>query len=394
LQKKDYPNILFPLAKTSKLPNLSNNNTLSAFIPLARPDIREEDISLVADVLRSGMLVQGEYVQRLEDAFAKYHEVKHAIAVSNGTATLHLALKVLGIGEGDEVILPALSYVATANVVELVGATCVFVDVDERTFNIDVARIEEKITSRTKAIIPVHEFGLACDIQNVSSIADKHGIPIIEDAACALGARQHGKLVGTFGVLGSFSLHPRKSITAGEGGILLTNDDALATKLRRLRNHGIQMENGRMNFVDAGFNYRMTDFQAALAWSQFQRLELILRYKNDLACSYFSRLRNDKILLPVVPQGRNHTWQTFHLLLADELDQTSAVAFLKQQNIGANYGAQCIPAQTYYRHKYGLDARVLFPNAYRAFTKGLAIPIYERLAKEDILYIAQTINQL
>jgi perosamine synthetase len=394
LQKRRYHNIRFPLEKTSKLPNLSNNNTLPAFIPLARPDIREEDISLVADVLRSGMLVQGEYVRMLEDAFAKYHEVRHAIAVSNGTATLHLALKVLGIGEGDEVILPALSYVATANVVELVGATCVFVDVDEKTFNIDATRIEEKITSRTKAIIPVHEFGLSCDIQSVSSIAHKHGIPVIEDAACALGARQNGKLVGTFGLLGSFSLHPRKSITAGEGGILLTNDDALATKLRQLRNHGIEMENGQMNFVDVGFNYRMTDFQAALAWSQFGRLEAILRYKNDLAGNYSSALRNHKILSPVIPEGRNHTWQTFHLLLADEMDQRSAIAFLKQQNIGANYGAQCIPAQTYYRHRYGLDAQGLFPNAYRAFTKGLAIPIYERLSKEDILYIAQTVNQL
>jgi len=371
-----------------------SNNTASAFIPLARPDITEEDISVVSDVLRSGLLVQGEYVKKLEDAFARYHSMKHAIAVSNGTATLHLALKVLGIGEGDEVIVPALSYVATANVVELVGATCVFVDVDERTFNIDVSAIEPKINSRTKAIIPVHEFGLACDIEKICAIAAKYSIHVIEDAACALGAHQNGKLVGSFGLLGSFSLHPRKSITSGEGGVLLTNNDQLASRLRQLRNHGIEMQNDRMNFVDAGFNYRMTDFQGALAWSQFQRLNTILQYKNELADVYFSAISNKKITFPFIPEDRNHTWQTFHLLLADDLDQQELISFLKTKGIGSNYGAQCIPAQTYFQRKYELDAHALFPNAYTVYKKGLAIPIYERLTKDDILYIAQIINKL
>lgn len=371
-----------------------NAPTQSRFLPLAKPDIREEDIAVVNEVLRSGMLVQGTYVAKLEAAFADFHGVKHAIAVSNGTATLHLALKVLGVGPGDEVIVPAFSYVATANVVELVGATCVFIDIDPATFNIDVALIEEKITPRTKAIIPVHEFGLACDIEAVCALAKKYNLAVIEDAACALGARQNGKLVGTFGTFGSFSLHPRKSITSGEGGVLLTDDDDLAEKVRQLRNHGIRMEEGHMNFVDAGFNYRMTDFQGALAWSQFQRLEEILAYKNELAELYFSTLIHRGITLPVVPPGRNHTWQTFHVLLADELDQQHVIGQLKQQGIGTNYGAQCIPAQTYYERKYALGAARAFPHAYKAFIKGLAIPVYERLTKDDILFIAQTINQL
>jgi perosamine synthetase len=366
----------------------------SRFLPLAKPDIREEDIAAVNEVLRSGLLVQGAYVEKLEKAFAERHGVRHAIALSNGTATLHLALKVLGVGEGDEVLVPALSYVATANVVELTGARCVFVDVDERSFNIDISKIEEKITERTKAIIPVHEFGLACDIKAVCSLAAKYNISVIEDAACALGAEQNGQLVGSFGILGSFSLHPRKSITSGEGGILLTNDDAIARKLRQLRNHGIQMEDGEIDFVEAGFNYRMTDFQAALAWSQFQRLQEILHHKKKLAKIYYSAIDSINVLLPVVPQDYNHTWQTFHLLLSEELEQKQVIAFLKKQNIGTNYGAQCIPSQTYYRKKYGLDAPVLFPNAYRAYKKGLAIPIYERLTEEDVQYIAQTINQL
>jgi len=369
-------------------------NTQTAFIPLARPDIRDEDIELVNAVLRTGMLVQGEYVGKLEKAFSEYHGVKHAVAVSNGTATLHLALKVLGIGPGDEVIVPAFSYTATANVVELVGATCVFVDIDDKTFNIDETSIEEKITPRTKAIIPVHEFGLACNIKEVCAIAEKNKLHVIEDAACALGARQGGKPVGAFGIIGSFSLHPRKSITSGEGGVLLTGDDNLAVKLRQLRNHGIEMENGKMNFVEAGFNYRMTDFQAALAWSQFQRLENKLQYKNELADLYFASINNSKLTCPYRPAGRNHTWQTFHLLLDESLEQEAIIDKLKVQQIGTNYGAQCIPAQTYYRKKYKLDAEKLFPNAYRAYTQGLAIPIYERLTKEDILYITQTLNQL
>ncbi len=368
--------------------------TNTTFLPLARPDIREEDIALVNEVLRSGMLVQGKYVEKLENGFAEYHELKYAIALSNGTATLHLALKVLGIGPGDEVIVPAFSYVATANVVELVGATCVFVDIDEVTFNIDVAQIEKAITPKTKAIIPVHEFGLACDIEVVCALAEKHGIHVIEDAACALGARQNGKLVGSFGVLGSFSLHPRKSITSGEGGILITNDEIIAFKLKQLRNHGIQMENGKMNFVEAGFNYRMTDFQAALAWSQFQRIDNILEYKNKLADLYFDSIINAKITLPFKPLDRNHTWQTFHVLLDKSVEQKKIIEKLKGKDIGTNYGAQCIPAQTFYKKRYNLNAEALFPNAYNAYTKGLAIPLYEKLSDDDILHISQIINKL
>lgn len=364
------------------------------FIPLSRPDIRDEDIALVSKVIRSGMLVQGKYVEKLEHAFVDYHKVKHAVALSNGTATLHLALKVLDVGPGDEVIVPAFSFIATANAVELVGAVCVFVDVDLDTFNIDVNKIEEKISSKTKAIIPVHQFGLACNIESVCKIAAKHNIYVIEDAACALGAMHYNKKVGSYGILSSFSLHPRKSITSGEGGILLTNDDMLAAKLRQLRNHGIEMENGQMSFVEAGFNYRMTDFQAALAWSQFQRLQNILEYKNVLASIYFSSVESSNFRMPYIPECCNHTWQTFHIMMNDALDQKEIIMRLKAQNIGTNYGAQCIPAQTYYYQKYSLDAKELFPHAYKAFTKGLAIPLYSGLTKDDILYISQILNQL
>ena len=182
--------------------------SVSKFIPLMLPDIRQQDIEAVVNVLQSGMLIQGAKVKELETDLERFLNVKHAIAVANGTASLHLALVALGIGKGDEVIIPAFSYVATANVVELVGATPKFVDIEIKTFNINVDLIEQAITAKTKAIIPVHEFGLACDITKVCEIAKKHNLFVIEDAACALGASENGKFAGTFGHLGSFSFYP------------------------------------------------------------------------------------------------------------------------------------------------------------------------------------------
>lgn len=367
---------------------------MQQFIPLASPDIRPHDIQQVNDVLLSGMLIQGKKVLELEQKFAEVTGTATAVAVSNGTATMHLLLKALGIKEGDEVIVPAFSYVATANVVELVGATSVFVDIDLRTFNIDVNKIEEKITPKTKAIIPVHEFGLACDIESVMAIAKKHSLHVIEDAACALGAKQNGKPVGFFGIGGSFSLHPRKSITCGEGGVITLNDAALDKKLRQWRNHGIEMIDGKMSFEEAGFNYRMTDFQAALAASQMDRLDEIFNKKQALSEVYFNEVKNERIALPVVPQDRNHTWQSFHILLGEEISQQQTIHYLKEHHIGANYGAQCIPAQKYYREKYRLDSGALFPNAYKAYTQGIAVPLYEKLSKEQVQYISKIINTI
>jgi dTDP-4-amino-4,6-dideoxygalactose transaminase len=364
------------------------------FIPLARPGIDETDIQRAVEVLRSGMLVQGKNVDAFEKTFAEYHKVNQAIALSNGTATLHLALLAHGIGKGDEVIVPAFSYVATANVVELVGATPVFVDIDIATFNIDHQKIEEKISSRTKAIIPVHEFGLACDIEKVCQIASKNNLVVIEDAACALGAKQNGKPVGSFGHFGSFSLHPRKSITSGEGGMLITNNKELALKVRALRNHGIDSQKTEMDFTEAGYNYRMTDFQAALVIGQMERLRSVLDYKNEIASIYFAEINNPSVTLPVVPDGFNHTWQTFHVLLENTLDQKETIALLKDKNIGSNYGAQCIPSQTFYKKKYNHDVNNAFPHAYKAYTRGLALPIYDKLTKEQAHYIANTINKL
>ena len=287
----------------------------------------------------------------MEDKFNEYVGSKYSTAVSNGTVALHLALLALGIGDGDEVVVPTFTYIASVNAIKYCGATPVFVDVEIDSFNIDATRIESAITPKTKAIIPVHEFGLPCDIEAIMKIANTHNLYIIEDAACALGASQNGKFVGTFGDFGSFSLHPRKAISSGEGGLITCQKPELAKKVQILRNHGIDIIDGKMEFVEAGFNYRMTDFQAALVNSQLARLKETLTYKNELANEYQSLITNSKIQVPNCPADRIHTWQTYHVLIDPTINRDELIKTLREKGIGTNYGAQNIPDQIYYKNK-------------------------------------------
>jgi perosamine synthetase len=368
---------------------------MQAFIPLASPDIQEQDLQAVNEVLRSGNLVQGKQVEALEQALAHYLNVEHCILLTNGTATLHLMLVALGIGPGDEVVIPAFSYIATANVVELVGARPVFVDISLDTFNINTTKIEAAITSRTKAVMVVHEFGLSADMAKIKAICDAHQIPLLEDAACALGAKEGERFAGTTGLAGSFSFHPRKAITSGEGGAVVTNDAELARKIRTLRNHGIDAgQSGKMDFVAAGYNCRMTDFQAALLHSQFKRLESTLSRKRAIAQRYLTEMKHLHIQLPVVPDDKLPSWQTFHVVLQEPLNQAKTIQQLREKGIGANYGAQCMPAQTFFAQKYQHQAELEFPQAYTAFRCGLAIPLYEKLSDDQVSYLIQSVNNL
>lgn len=365
-----------------------------SFIPLMSPSIPEGAIEAVVEVLRSGMLVQGKNVAEFEKEVGRFLQADHVVAVSNGTASLHLALMALGVGPGDEVIVPAFSYPATANVVEVVGATCVFVDVESETFNIDVSKVESAITTRTRAMIPVHEFGLACDVEKLTEIAGKQNAFIIEDAACALGATDAGRFAGTVGEFGSFSLHPRKAVTSGEGGLIVTSDESLARSVRALRNHGIDPEREGMKFVGAGLNYRMTDFQAALVRPQFAEIASNIVRKTELANVYFDLLQSEQLIrLPIVPEDKKHTWQTFHVVLDRSIDRDSVIASMKDAGVGTNLGAQCIPAQEYYSKKYTLDSAQRFPNALDAFEHGLALPLYEKLTEDDVVYVAQSLQR-
>lgn len=362
-------------------------------IPLSKPNISEQDIQQVNDVLRSGMLVQGKNVSDLENRVQQKLKTNYCAALTSGTATLHLALEILGVGIGDEVIVPAFSYVATANVVELVGAKPVFIDITTEFFNIDETKIEEKITDKTKAIIVVHEFGLSANMEAIMSIATKHNLFVVEDAACALGAKFEDVFVGTIGHFGSFSLHPRKAVTSGEGGLLVTNDEKLDRQVRILRNHGISYETGQPDFVEAGYNYRMTDFQAALVKNHIAELDDIIEQRNSIAQDYFNGIKNNLVTLPSVPPYTRHTWQTFHVLLANNDLRNKAIDYFFQNNVQTNYGAQCIPEMTFYKKKYNLNSASEFPNALNAYKNGLALPMFELMNPENTEYIITLINK-
>jgi len=345
----------------------------------------------VHQVLTSGQLVQGGYVRSLEKSVAALVGVEHVVAVSSGTASLHLALLSLGVGPGDEVVVPAFSYIATANVVELVGAKPVFVDITCDSFNIDSEKIAGAITPSTKAIMPVHEFGYPAAMDRIQDIANACGIAVVEDAACALGSEWKGCKVGAWGKIGSFSLHPRKAVTAGEGGLLTTNDDKLANFYRIMRNHGIDDSSGAIDFVAAGFNYRLTDIQAALVMGQLQRLDTIITERNAIAELYDQELTDRFFQKPKAPLGGRTTWQSYHIVLDQEVGQSQFILYLAEKGIGANYGAQCIPVQTYYRRKYGYDAAD-YPESYRAFRQGVVLPIFASMTKDQVSYVVKTIN--
>lgn len=361
-------------------------------IPLMIPDITEQDIQAVSQVLDSGMLVQGVNVLNLEKTFTAFSGASFAKTCSNGTATMHMALLVLGIGPGDEVIVPAFSYVATANVVELVGATPVFVDIEYPSFNLDLSKVEAKISPKTKAIMPVHEFGNPCEIEELMKLANEHGLYVIEDAACALGALVGGKHVGTFGAFGSFSFHPRKAITGGEGGMLTMNEETYDRAIATLRNHGIDPET--QEFAEAGLNYRMTDFQAAFILSQFSRLERQLKRRAEISQLYMDLLEGDALVLPEERPGTKHGWQSFHVILPDGIDRSSVIKKLSEKGIGSNYGAQCIPETKFYRNKYQLNFKAEFPLASQAFNQGLVLPLYSKLEDEEVEYIANNFNHI
>ena len=361
---------------------------------LASPDLSEADIDAVVRVLRSGALVQGPEVALFEARFADFTGSPYAIAVANGTIAIQLALEAAGIEIGDEVIVPALSFIATANAVVRCGAIPVFVDVDARTFNLDPAHIAAAITPRTRAILPVHEFGLCCDIEAIQAIALRHNLIVIEDAACALGSRHRDRHAGTHGALATFSLHPRKIITCGEGGVITTASPALAERVRILRNHGATASPRAPAFIEAGHNARLTDFQAALVSNQLLRLDGMLQHRARLAEIYLAQIRHPSITLPLIPTGQQPNWQTFHLILDDTINQAEAITWLRARGIGSNLGAQCMPAQDYYRRRFGDNCSLNFPNAWRAWKNGLAIPLHDKITPANAYFIATTLNQL
>ena len=344
-------------------------------VRLAWPDTGADEAAAVAEVLESGMLTMGDKVAELEAGLAAACEVEHAVAVSSGTAALHLAVLALGIGPGDEVVVPAYTFPATANVVALAGATPVLVDVDPATNNIDPAKVE--VTPRTKAIMPVHLFGRPARLEELPDL------PLIEDAAGALGARHRGRACGGLGAAGCLSFHPRKIVTTGEGGAVTTNDADLAERVRSLRHHGWSPSNSYDDMPAAGFNYRIPDILCAVGIPQLARLEELLARREEIAAGYEERLRDLPIVLPAVDEGDRHGWQAYVIQL-DRRDEVMAA--LRAQGIQCQIGTYALHRLGAYRNQGS------FPGADACFERCLALPLHTRLTDGGLDRVAEALT--
>ena len=364
-----------------------------------------EELDGVREVLESGWLTQGPKVRAFEQAFAKRHKVKHALASTSATTGLHLALAALGIGPGDEVIVPAFTWISTANVVLYCGATPAFVDVDRETFNMDPALVADKVTANTKAIMPVHLFGLCADVEAIAAAAP--GVPIVEDAACAAGGEHKDRPAGSLGRVGVFSFHPRKSITTGEGGMVTTNDDELAEKVNSLRNHGASVSEAQRHhgprpyllpeFNVLGYNYRMTDLQGAVGLAQLGKLDGFIDERQRMADLYARELAGlDWLRTPQVPADCRHAWQSY-VCYVDESKaprpRNEIMAALQEKGISTRPGTHAVHMQACYRERFGLKPDD-FPAARDCDRFSMAIPLHNQMTDEDVKFVVDALKSV
>lgn len=372
-------------------------------IAISMPATGEEEWLAVREPIMTGWLTQGPKVAEFETTFAKRHQVKHALATTSCTTALHLILVAMGIGPGDEVIVPAFTWVATANVVLFCGAIPVFVDVDPATYNIDPEQVAKKITAKTRAIIAVHLFGLCADMDQLQKVAK--GIPIIEDAACAAGSAYKNRAAGSLGLAAAFSFHPRKSVTTGEGGMITTNDAALAEKINQLRNHGASVSEEQRHsgsqpyllpdFNLLGYNYRMTDLQGALGVVQFKKLDQFIAERQKWATFYAQELTQVAWLrVPQAEADYHHGWQSF-VCFVDEAKAPTArnaiMQYLQEQGISTRPGTHAIHMLKFYQQKFNFVADD-FPVSRNCDQFSMALPLHNRMTAEDYSYVIETIK--
>ncbi|MCA9986944.1 MAG: DegT/DnrJ/EryC1/StrS family aminotransferase [Anaerolineales bacterium] len=355
-------------------------------IPVSKPFIGEEEKQAVLEVLDSGYVVQGPKTKALEEAFAELCQTKHAVATSNGTTALHLALLAHGIGPGDEVITTAFTFIATVNTILLSGATPVFVDIDEETFNLDPALIAAAITPRTKAIMPVHLYGYMADMDAIQAIADKHNLAIIEDAAQAVGATYKGKVAGGIGT-GCFSLYATKNVMSVEGGMITTNDDDVAEKARLLRSHGMKR---RYYYDMLGFNFRMSDLHAAIGLTQMGRLA-DFNAKRKANAEYL-QARLESVKVPTVRPEYGHVWHQFTVRINGGRDRDAAVEQLTQAGVGTGVFYP-VPAHQhdYMRERIG---EISLPITEKLSQEVFSLPVHPGLSQADLEKIVSEVNKL
>lgn len=355
-------------------------------IPIAKPMIGPEEKQAVMDVLDSGMLAQGPRVKEFEDAFAQMCGTRFAIATSSGTTALHLALAAHNIGEGDEVITSPFTFIASANSILFTGARPVFVDIDPNTFNLDPEQLEQAITPRTRAIMPVHLFGLCCDMDAIQAIAQRHNLEIIEDACQSHGAEYKGRRAGSFGT-GAFSLYATKNITTGEGGMITTNDPAVDEKCRVLRQHGMRR---RYYHDELGFNFRMTDMQAAIGIAQIKKLEQFNQARIENATYMNQRLQG--VALPLSPDGYRHVYHQYTIRVAREL-RDPLQTHLHECGIGTGvFYPVPVHKQSFYQGELGYQ--VSLPTTEAVAESVLSLPVHPALTKSDLDAIIMAVNEL
>lgn len=381
---------------------------MSDFIPFALPDISEEEVAEVVDSIRSGWLTTGPKTKRFEQDFADFigNNIE-AVAVNSATAGLHLALEAVGIGPGDEVITTTHTFTATAEVIRYLGADPVFVDINPLTFNIDVAQIEQAITVKTKAIIPVHFAGLPCDMQAILAIAGKHGLRVVEDAAHALPATCNGELVGNLASDAAvFSFYATKTITTGEGGMVVTSDPEIAARCRTMRLHGISRDafdrytstkpSWYYEVVAPGFKYNMTDIAASLGIHQLKKAWQFQRRRTEMAASYDEALRDMPVQLPPhAPVGDTHAWHLYVLRLAPEapVKRDRFIELMSEKGIGTSVHFIPLHLHPYWRERYGLKPE-RFPASQRLFEQSVSLPLYTKMSAADQTRVTSAVREI
>jgi len=372
-------------------------------IPIAKPYLTEQDAQAAYDAIMSGWITQGPRVQEFEEKFASYTGAKHAVAVSNCTTGLHLAMIVAGIQAGDEVICPSMSYIATANSIMYVGATPVFAEVHPETYNLDAADVEKRITAKTKAVLLVHQIGMPADIDAFSALCKKHNLILIEDAACAAGSSYKGKKIGSHSDLVCFSFHPRKVISTGDGGMVTTNNDAYAERMKLLRQHGMSVNAGARHgatkiifedHLEVAYNYRMTDIQAAVGIQQLAKLDWIVEERRKIAQRYLSELGDiECIRLPREEEDYFTNWQSFSIYLKENapLSRNELMQALLDKGIASRRGVMTSHRETAYKAQC---AGLSLPRTEDACDRSIIIPLYVPMKQEDISCVVDALVNL